>query len=112
MGGLSIVINGHNYRIACDDGEEKRLQELATFVEERVVEMISSVGQVGDDRILVMASLLIADELYDAREELEALRSASAGGAPAADREAVDDRLAKGMDTLAQRIESIASRLK
>lgn len=71
MGQVSVTLNSRTYRLACDDGEEERLLELATHVKQRVDQLTIEFGQVGDDRLLLMAALLIADELWDTRRALE-----------------------------------------
>jgi cell division protein ZapA len=71
MGQVSVTLNGRTYRLACDDGEEERLIELAAHVKERVEQLTLEFGQVGYDRLLLMTSLLIADELWDTRKALE-----------------------------------------
>ena len=72
MGQVSVTLNGRTYRLACEEGEEERLLELATHVKERVEHLTLEFGQVGDDRLLLMAALLVADELWDTRRALEA----------------------------------------
>jgi cell division protein ZapA len=71
MGQVSVTLNGRTYRLACGDGEEGRLLELATHVKERVDQLTLEFGQVGYDRLLLMAAILIADELWDTRKALE-----------------------------------------
>ena len=66
MAQVDVAINGKSYKIACDDGQEDHLLELASSVDQRVRQLASSVGQVGDARLLVMACLLISDELSEA----------------------------------------------
>ena len=60
------MVNGRAYTIACDEGEEDHLRGLAAHVDVKAREVLSSVGQVGDARLLLMAALLIADERHDA----------------------------------------------
>lgn len=71
MGQVSVNINGRTYRLACSDGEDARLLELATHVKSRVDQLTREFGQAGDDRLLLMTALLIADELWDTRAALE-----------------------------------------
>lgn len=71
MGQVSVIINGRTYRLACSDGEEARLLELASHVKSRVDQLTREFGQVGDDRLLLMTALLVADELWDTRLALE-----------------------------------------
>ena len=75
MSQITVKVNGRNYEIACDDGQEAHLTRLAQYVDRRVDELIAAVGQVGDARLLVMASLLVADELSEVYTELDALRN-------------------------------------
>lgn len=93
MGQVSIDINGRNYGIACDDGEESHIVSLGEALAVRVKELADAVGQVGDARLLVMAGLLLIDELNQ-RDGL-----AEPGD------EKVDDHV---LDALASRIESLA----
>jgi cell division protein ZapA len=62
---VNVMINGRAYTIACDDGEEDHLKELAGHVDAKAREVLASVGQVGDARMLLMAALLIADEHHE-----------------------------------------------
>ncbi len=71
MGHVTVTLNSRTYRLRCGDGEESRLIELATQVKQRVDALAAEFGNVGDDRLLLMAALLIADELHDARAMLE-----------------------------------------
>ncbi|MGE3064335.1 MAG: cell division protein ZapA [Hyphomicrobiaceae bacterium] len=71
MGQVSVTLNGRTYRLSCADGEEDRLLEVATYVKERVEKLCDEFGQVGDDRLLLMAAVVIGDELWDARRRIE-----------------------------------------
>ena len=62
---VNVMVNGRAYTIACDDGEEAHLKELAAHVDIKAREVLSAVGQVGDTRMLLMAALLIADENHE-----------------------------------------------
>ncbi|HJO89078.1 MAG: cell division protein ZapA [Alphaproteobacteria bacterium] len=106
MSQLSITINSQNYTIACDDGQEDRIQDLAMGIDQKVQDLVGEVGQVGDNRLLVMAGLLVADELAEMKESVGDLPSQK-DSSPEDDKE-----LAEGIDHLAQRIEAIASRLE
>jgi len=98
---LDVVINGRSYRVACDDGQEDHLRQLAEYVDRRVAELVDAVGQVGESRLLVMAALLIADDLSEAFASTESRTDAEA-----------EDKLAEVTDALARRIESIAAGLE
>ena len=104
MAQVEVTINGRDYRIACDDGQEEHLEGLAAYVDRRVSELVSAVGQVGEARLLVMVSLLIADELSETYASLE-----NDGGAAATD---AADKLAAATEALAEKIETIAAKLE
>ena len=71
MSQLEVTINGKSYQIICDDGQEAHLAELGEYLEKRVQELVSSIGQVGDTRLLVMTALVIADELAQVHVDLK-----------------------------------------
>ncbi len=71
MGQVTIQVNGRDYALACDDGEEPHVRELADFVNARLSQLVEGVGQVGESRLLLMTALMIADELSDALERIE-----------------------------------------
>src|SRR3546814_11102105 len=75
MSQLSITINGRNYSIACEDGQEEHLTKLAGYLDMRVGELVGAVGQVGAARLLRMAALLVADELSDVYAERATYRN-------------------------------------
>jgi cell division protein ZapA len=117
MSDCSITVNGRSYVIACEDGQEAHLARLADYIDKRVTELAESVGQVGENRLILMASLLVADELGDAYAALAAERGEAdislvkrlAGDqAPAAD----DPTTAQLLELLAERVEALASKLE
>lgn len=108
MAQIAVEVNGRRYQIACDDGQEAHLSRLGAYIDKRVQELVAAVGQIGDAHVLVMVSLLIADELSDAYAELEAGRGE--GGAAA--RTEAEDKLAGTLEGLAARIEAVAERIE
>ncbi|WP_439515627.1 cell division protein ZapA [Oceanibaculum nanhaiense] len=114
MASVEVSINGRFYRIACEDGQEQRLIRLAGSVDEKVSSLVEQVGQVGDTRLLVMASLLIADELDDAKHGNGHANGGANGGPnggsvpdPAQNQAAI-----AALSALAERIEHIADSLE
>jgi len=75
MGQVGVPVNGRSYTITCDDGQEPRIRRLAQYVDAKVGEFVASVGQVGEARLLLLAALVIADELSDANDALERERN-------------------------------------
>ena len=109
MAQIAVTINDRKYEIACDDGQEAHLTRLAQYVDRRVSELITAVGQVGDARLLVMASLLVADELSEVYTELDSVRNQRRpSAASATTAELNGDEL----DQLAARIEKIADSIE
>lgn len=68
MGHVSVTVNGRIYRLACGEGEEVRLNALGKHVSETVDKLVAEFGQIGTDRLLLMAAILISDELFDMLE--------------------------------------------
>jgi cell division protein ZapA len=110
VGQISLTVNGRPYAIACDDGQEARIRRLGQYVDAKVAEFVGSLGQVGEARLLLLAALVIADELADANEALRLERS----GARTAQAEATAaaGAAASGVQGIAQRVEAIAARLE
>ena len=109
MGQVNVEINNRKYQIACDDGQEEHLAQLGTFVDSRITQLVASVGQIGDARLLVMVSLMIADELSDASAGLVGDQPVDGG---AAAMQLAEEQHSLKMDGLASRIESIAESLE
>src|SRR5271165_5308267 len=103
MAQVSLTVNGCSFAITCDDGQETRIRRLGQYVDAKVAEFVGSVGQVGEARLLLLAALVIADELADANEALRLERS----GTREADAAAA---AASSINGIAQRVEAIAVR--
>lgn len=71
MAEVTITLNGRTYRLECGDGEEEHLLSLSDMVGDRLDGLKKQFGQVGDDRLLLMAALMIADELSEAKKKLD-----------------------------------------
>jgi cell division protein ZapA len=108
MGQVVVKVNGREFPLTCADGQEARIRRLAQYVDAKVAEFTKTVGQVGEARLILLAALVIADELSDANEALrqERSRQAAAGGDPVA------PGAASGIRSLAERIESVADRIE
>ncbi len=70
MAHVTVTIGGRPYRLACNEGEERHLEGLARQIDDKIGEIRSQVGEIGDQRLVVMAALTIADELFEARRAL------------------------------------------
>jgi cell division protein ZapA len=75
MAHVTVNINGRAYRMACEDGQEDHLAELATGLNARVEQLRGSFGEIGDNRLVVMAALMLGDELSEARQRISKLEA-------------------------------------
>ena len=110
---VNVTINNRQYRMACDEGQEQHLAQLAVDFDRRITQLRASFGEIGDMRLTVMVALIIADELSEARRRILAkeqeLAAARAAGATTADlAETAQADLAALVDSAAERIEKAA----
>jgi cell division protein ZapA len=110
MSHINVTINGRQYRMACEEGQEGRLLRLAESLESRIASLRGKFGEIGDARLTVMAALTVCDELVDANnrirsleEELEALRGIRTVAADRA--RATQVAVANALNSAADRIE-------
>jgi cell division protein ZapA len=117
MGQVTVHVNDKAYMVSCGDGEEGHLKELAAQVSRHVGDLTREVGQVGETRLLLMASLLVADELSEAQAKVKMLEAdieqltQTRITALERSREA-EDLLADVLDKAARRIDDIARRVE
>ncbi len=105
MAQLTIKINGYAYTVGCEDGQEAHLQAMAGAIEARIDNVRALGGQSGEARMLVLAALLMADQLHD----IEVARATAAPPAPVPPPPAASEI---ELDALAERAEGIAARLE
>lgn len=113
---VSVTINGRQFRMACEDGQEDHLMSLAHDFDSRIEELRKKFGEIGDSRLTVMAALTIADALAETgvrikrlEEELAALEAARR---EAANRDqAAQATIAAALNAAAERIETITKKL-
>jgi cell division protein ZapA len=113
---VEVLVNGREYQVGCDDGEEERLRELAQALDHRVRTLTASVGQVGDTRLLLMAGLLLTDELSAAaaktaerEREIASLRVKLASSTETLEK--AEAGITQLLEHASARIESIAARV-
>jgi cell division protein ZapA len=105
MAEVTVSIAGRTYRMACNDGDERHLASLAALFDGKVEELRGMFGQIGDMRLHVMAALMVADELSEAKERIAALEGEFRRA------EASELRLTEALNAAAERIESLARSL-
>jgi cell division protein ZapA len=101
---VTLRINGYAYTVGCRDGEEQHLVAMAAELDRRIESVKLGAGQSGESRMLVMAGLLLADELHEMRQRL----TAAEGRAPAEG----NARLGRRLNRVAKRAEEIAAGLE
>jgi cell division protein ZapA len=113
---VTVIINGRQFRMACEDGEEGRLKRLALDLDQRIERMRGNFGEIGDARLTVMAALTVVDELADVtarlkrvEEELAALQETRVAAAEHA--KATQAAVAAALNAAAERIEGLTRAL-
>lgn len=116
MPSINVTINGKNYRMACDEGQEAHLEALAAELDSRVNSLKGSFGDIGDQRLTVMAGVMVTDEMLEMKKRVDSLESEMArlrenGALQSREKQAGDDDLAKSIEGIAQSIEALSKRL-
>ena len=116
MGQVNVTINGRQYRMACDDGQEDHLTRLAEDLDQRIEQLRTDFGEIGDMRLTVMAALIVADELSEQgqrarriEDEVTALQDARLLAVDEA--KANEAAMAAAFNSAADRIAKLAMRL-
>lgn len=102
MAQVTISVNGREHRIGCDDGEEERVRQLATIVDEKASALARQIGPSSDSRLLLMTAIVIADDLSVANAKLGS--NADETSAPPSPEDI------RRINKLAERLENIAER--
>jgi cell division protein ZapA len=116
MSHINVTINGRQYRMACEEGQEVRLLKLAESLESRVEQLRGKFGEIGDQRLTVMAGIMVMDELNELQKRIKGME-----GEVATLRKTRDDALTKAdkndaaltgaLGALAERMETLAEKL-
>jgi cell division protein ZapA len=110
MAHVSVTINGRQYRMACDDGQEHHLARLAHDLDQRIGNLRGAFGEIGDMRLTIMAALILIDELSESRQRMHRVETEFAGlqhaRAAALNRsQAMEADITAALDSAAGRIE-------
>lgn len=116
MAHVIVQVNGRPYTMQCNEGEEYHLKQLAELLDNEVQRVKTSVGNVGDIRMLVMAGLMVADRLSEAIQKIQSLEEQVANlrdAKTAAQMETIEVQNAFGQRLMAasQRLETLAQQL-
>ena len=116
MAHVTVTINSRQYRMACEDGQEAHLERLAVDLDRRVDQLRGTFGEIGDNRLLVMAALTLSDELAEMTQRLHRVQAELSGlqdaRVAAADRKhATEAAVVSALNAAAERIEQVARSL-
>jgi cell division protein ZapA len=116
MGQVNVTISGKTYRMACDDGQEEHLEDLGRQLGDTIELLRSQFGEIGDQRLTVMAAITLADRYSESERRIGELETEVGGlqEVRASLTERADSRdtgLAEALDSIAGRLEAIADRL-
>ena len=71
MANVNIKFNGKDYLLSCDDGQEENLKELANHLSKKFNELKSNLGNIGENKLLLISSIKVIDEYYDLLKKIE-----------------------------------------
>lgn len=111
MAQVTITINAREYAIACEDGQELRIMQLARVLDEKAKSLTGAGGQVNENMLLAMVGLLIADEL----SEIKKGGASSSSNAEAVDKNRlleIDSITANAIEMMTKEINSIAKKIE
>lgn len=111
---VNVEINGRKYRMACEEGQQNHLIGLAKRFDTHVEQLKEAVGEIGDNRLTVMAGIAVVDELAEAERKIKALESevlmlTRAGQEVAAEIETLEGKFAQKLSEAAKTIEGMAT---
>ena len=110
MAQVMVTIDGKAYRMACEEGQEDHLAELASGFDRYVGHLKSQFGEIGDLRLTVMAGIMVMDELREVRRRLAALESETATLREG--RESVMEEVSKGEETIALALGELTAQIQ
>ena len=107
---VSVQIANRSFELACGDGEEERVQELAAYVDEKVVELRRQLPGTPEVKLLVFAALILADESREARGIAKAAESAKASATDSAETlaTALEDLITSRVDKMSKKVSGAA----
>ena len=107
---VSVQIANRNYELACGDGEEERVQELAAYVDEKIADLRRQLPGTPEVKLLVFAALILADESREARGIAKAAESAKASATDSAETlaTALEDLITSRVDKMSKKVSGAA----
>ncbi len=112
MAEVNIAINGRNYGVACDNGQEARVRDLGKYVDERLKDISKAGAAASETHLLVLTALVLADEVYDLRDHINKVLASPHSPYREAVSAEEEELIVNAIDALAHRISSIAGRIQ
>lgn len=112
MAQVTVRVGGYSHPVACQDGQERHLTDMAAEVDKRIGALKAMGMQFGETRMLLLAALQLADETADLQAEVAALKAGGAVAAPGPAAPAADPQLAARLNRIAEAIDAIAATLE
>lgn len=111
---VDITVNGRRHSVQCGEGEEARVKGLAQYIDRKVSELAVDGTKIGDARLMLLASLMVADELSDAYDKIQELESGQSVASPAPPGEASEHerRAAALIEQVAEQLNAVAAELE
>jgi len=114
MPNVDVEINGKKYRMSCEEGQEAHLLDLADRFNRTVEQLKGGFGEIGDNRLIVMAGIAVLDELAEAEKRIEDLKAdiadlTTAGRELTLEAEELEQKFAKRLADAARKVEAIAT---
>lgn len=110
MAQVTVLIDGKAYRMACEEGQEQHLTDLASGFDRYVGHLKGQFGEIGDLRLTVMAGIMVMDELSEVTRRLQALEAEVAG--LRRERENALGDLSREEETIAQALSELTSQIQ
>jgi cell division protein ZapA len=110
---VNVEIDGKKFRMACEEGQEQHLMELAERFNRTVIQLKGSFGEIGDNRLVVMAGIAVMDELAEAEDRIEILKQdiadlTAAGRDISLEADELEQKFARRLSEAARKVEAIA----
>jgi cell division protein ZapA len=111
---VNVEIDGKKYRMSCEDGQQQHLMELADRFNRTVIGLKGSFGEIGDNRLVVMAGIAVLDELAEAENRIAALQQdiadlTTAGRELTIEAEELEQKFARRLAEAARKVEAVAT---
>jgi cell division protein ZapA len=110
---VNVEIDGKKFRMACEEGQEQHLMELAERFNRTVIGLKGNFGEIGDNRLVVMAGIAVLDELAEAEDRIASLKQdiadlTAAGHELSTEADDLEQKFARRLSDAARKIEAIA----